>query len=209
VRDRDTLQDGLEVSEIPKTAKPLVKVAGFLLMGLILAGGVAVYLSLAQHSELAGTLPLPAPLKTVSKSHEELMLYGRALQELAVDAGNRLPDLPTSKRPAGPRLQARLATLHATGRALEPKVSRTESRALMAFQRAESNLKDFVFGVDEPSYSRDTIETARRQIAIGLELGRGKEVDETFLAQQRKHAIAPKKKGLGGVDFNLLKLPDE
>ena len=34
--DRNSLQDELEVSEIPKTARPMVKLAGLVLMGLLL-----------------------------------------------------------------------------------------------------------------------------------------------------------------------------
>lgn len=203
--DQDNFSSELQVSELPKNSKPLVKLAGFALLGLMLAGGVSIYLSLARDSELAGTLPLPAPLRTVSASHEELMLYGRALQELASDAANRLPDPPSLKKPAGPRLQARLAVLHGTGRTLEPKLTRQEIRALSAFQRAETNLSDFVFGADEPPYSANTVDTAKRQIAIGLELGRGKDVDDAILSQGRKKSSG--KKGVGPLDYNLLKLP--
>jgi hypothetical protein len=143
-----------------------------------LAGGIAGYVYLGRESHLAATLPMPKALKTVSASHEELLVYGRALVELTTDVGARIKVASPANAASAQRLRQRLDRLHRTGAEMEPLLTREEGRALIAFQRGERMLRDHLdhaTRVGAP-FDPEDLADARRQLEHGLELARGKRI---------------------------------
>ncbi len=165
----------------------LSQVIQFAVVMACLAGGVAAYVYLGTKSELAATMPMPRALKTVSEAHDELLLYGRALGELGSEASSRLKSAAAGNRPVASRLLGRLERLHRTGRELEPRLTREEGRALIAFQKGESLLQAAIERSTELGAGFDPadIADARAQLSHAFELARGKSLEELITKSRR------------------------
>jgi hypothetical protein len=150
----------------------------------LLGGGLATYVALGRSSHLKGTLPLPRALRTTSAGHGELLLLGRALDELCVDAETWLRLPGPRNRVTSMRLHERLGRLHRVGRELEPQLTREEARVLMAFQNAARMVDEFLDLAADASGRIDgaLVRTARTQIARGLQLARGESIDDLIMS---------------------------
>lgn len=168
------------------------RLAMFLLFLVFIGGGLCAYVLIGQSSGLGETLPMPRALRTVSPAHEDLLPYGRALNEIAVEAGARFSFAGPANAPAAKRLLDRLARQHKTGRDLEPQLTREESRALVAFQQAEKLLQQFLASVTKAgALDPADLRNARAQLAHASDISRGKPLNEL---------VASKVRGLGALD---------
>jgi len=186
----------------PRPVKPwsfVQTVFGFLFLAALLAGGVWLYVQIGQHTELAGTLPLPKSLRTTSEANAELLLYGRSLDEVAIEAQGLLKASVPRNKPTALRLQQRIARLRETGNKLEPRLTREETRALIALQRGQRALSDAVALSWTPGsgFSTEDLAVARQQVQRGLALARGERFDDLVVTALRK--AAPKAEGSTAV----------
>lgn len=166
---------------------------GLLFLAALLAGGVAGYVALGRHSTLQGTLPLPKSLRTTSTAHNELLILGRALDELCVEAEAWLR-VPTRKsRATSMRLHDRLGRLNRVGRELEPQVTREETRVLMAYRNAVRLLDEYLDGIAAPQGRPEPslVRAARTQVGRGLRLARGESIDDLIVTGLQKALPRP------------------
>lgn len=167
-------------------AKRQSRLIGYVFMTLLLVAGAGAYLFIARDSSLAGAVPLPKALATKSAAHDDLMLVGRALTELSRDAQQRLGFHDAASAAAGERLLKRLDALKAAGRKLEPRLTRDESRSLMAFEQAGRILGDYIRAADDGTGDESLVVQARQQIATGLAAGRGERIEDIILPGHTK-----------------------
>jgi hypothetical protein len=156
---------------------------GSFLLTILLGAGVAAYIYIGRDTTLAGAVPLPKALETKSSAHDDLMALGGDLQEIAKDALQRLGFHDAASDTAAVHLRTRLAAVHEKGRRLEPKLSRNETRVLMAFDEAQVAIDDYITASQAgQTNDDDEIRLAERQIANGLALGRGEDMDHVILS---------------------------
>lgn len=184
--------------EEPPPPSLSVRLAGALFMTLLLAGGVWVYFTLATQSELKETLPMPKALRTTSAAHGDLVRLIREFDELAVDVTRSLRGVGRTFVPAAERAMSRLDRLKKTVRALEPQLTRDESRSLIALENGAKFLKQFIgsTAAGGSDHRLETVDLARAQFRRALDLAKGKPIDELFVAKL-KGAAAGKSGGAG------------
>jgi hypothetical protein len=172
-----------EVETVEKTQSRLI---GYVLLTVVLVAAVLGYLYLARDSSLAGDVPIPKALAIKSAGHDDLMLVGRELGDVARDAQQRLGFKDAASAAAGQRLLRRIETLRVAGRKLEPKLTRDEQRSLMAFEQAERLLVDYVNAADDGTGDDSLVTQARQQLANGLSAGRGEHIDDLIIPRKTK-----------------------
>ena len=200
--------------EAPADTRPPMSAAarafGYVLMTVLLVGGIAGYVLIGRDTSLAGSLPLPLAFETRSASHDDLMLLGRELTEIATDAEQRLGFHDRAAAAMGTRLRARVRTIHDAGRLLEPRLTREETRTLMAYEEAELIIGDYIAAATEGAGDDEQIELAKKQIATGLAVGQGQPVANVIVRDavtRVKHSQAMQ--DLNDVRHAKLRLVDE
>ncbi len=164
-----------------------IRILSYFFMTTLLAAGIAGYILIGRDTPLAGSVPLPKVLETKSPGHDDLLRLGHDLEEIAKDAEQRLGFHNAASAAAATRLRARLQTAHDTGRRLEPRLTREETRVLLALEQSERVIGDYIDASDDSAGDDEQIEIARRQIAAALAHGRGEPVELVILSSFGRH----------------------
>jgi len=167
-------------------------------LSLALIGGVAFLwnsgaLETEKPSGTFGGASLPRALpKAASPARADLALLARALDEVALEAENRLVGDPDAPRDVIERFLSRLDGLHGTQRALEPQLTREESRILMALAQAERDMTAWLKSLlgPAPELAGTRLQNARENVGRALVLLRGGSLDDAVKVYAEKAAAA-------------------
>jgi hypothetical protein len=149
----------------------------YALGALVLAGVGAAWFFTWKSDKAAGDVVLPVVLRQrASEARQDLGLYVRSLHELAQEADQKLKTPGPHNDPHIAKYRARLVQSRETGRSLEPRVNREESRVLMAATHAQKRIEQFVSSAGSAlTYKHQDIEIALRQLERAKKLAAGDE----------------------------------
>jgi hypothetical protein len=136
---------------------------------------------------------LPTELrKPASAARGDLALLGRNLLEFESDAERKFTGNEDISNVLVERYRERLQRLKDTSRALEPQLTREETRVLFAFQHAEAMLDNYLLSFEgsAPDLAGAQAQAAQEQIQRALSVARGEKVENLMMVYEHKTAEA-------------------
>jgi hypothetical protein len=187
----DDLEERLKRLEADERRRSVSWPLRFLFLALVSGLGGILYIESRQDQKNIaenGVLLPHVLIQKATASRRDLALLDRSLHELAVECEQALSRSPgPGNRKRGERFLTRLASLRKTGRELEPKLSREESRVLMATEHAESLIDQFIrSSYDAETFDRTVITTAEKQLERARALARGQAIDPVIVPGSAK-----------------------
>jgi hypothetical protein len=134
---------------------------------------------------------LPTELsKPPSAARQDLAFLGRNLVEFESDAEHKFTNCEDVTNAVVERYRDRLHVLKADSRALEPRLTREETRVLFAFEHAESMLDSYLvsFEGNAPDTDGAQARAALEQIQRALTVARGGHVENLMMVYERRNA---------------------